>query len=84
MGDLADYYRDMDLDYEFEIQTKRDNLFRKFINKQEIFWTTISGDKINIKDLTPSHKQNIINMLEKGDRWDKEEWLIILGVTYEK
>lgn len=79
MGEISDYYRDIQMDYEFELESKKDELFNKFRWKQDIFWTTMKGEKINIKDLAPDHKQNIIKMLEKGDRYDKEEWLIILN-----
>lgn len=52
-------------------------------NKGEIKWKTKNGDTIPIKDLSDSHLENIINMLETKEEEERNIYDAMAGFPNE-
>jgi hypothetical protein len=65
MGDIADYYREQEINDEFYRE-------RKIIRSSN--WLQRNGEYIRIKDMHSLHIANTINMLERYDGYD--DWII--------
>jgi len=68
MGDMADYYMDLAIDAEFELERRAKDVYR-FYEEGTLTWKTKSGDKLLITEMSNKHIVNSINMLTKKDKY---------------
>lgn len=59
---MADYYADLALDAEFELEARAKEVY-EFYKKGTLVWKTKTGDKILVNNMTDSHIKNSINFL---------------------
>jgi len=72
MGDIADYYADLAMQVEFELQQIDEyynnihfnDLLKEYV-KGKLHWVTKDGQQILIKNMTDSHLLNSIKWLNK-------------------
>lgn len=64
MGDMADFM-EMQLDRALEEESKAWEAEQRLKTKR-VYWTTREGERILIQDMTDSHLDNSINMLERN------------------
>lgn len=76
MGDIADYYRDQELEMEFNPPKSWTD------DGKYTFWRTRDGSKIHLKDMTTSHIKNSIAMIKRNHGW-REDWLEPLNKELE-
>lgn len=67
MGDMADYYRDLELDYHLEMAS------RIVVIQDFKWWRTGDGSRIKVSNMSISHLTNSINKI-KREGW-REQWL---------
>ena len=75
MGDIADYYRDQELEQNlyYNLSSNKDKRYNK--------WLQADGSEINVSSMTKSHLINSINKI-KRDKW-RRNWLHILEKELE-
>lgn len=77
MGDMADYYR------ELELENHLDGHGSNFTTDYTI-WTTKQGVKIEVVKMTDNHLLNTINMLNNNANEANEEWFDVLVLEAKK
>jgi hypothetical protein len=75
MGDISDYYRDLDL--EFNIAGYKPSVINKTLKSSPI-WITKSGQRIRVCDMEDSHLINSINMVNRSGK--NEHWFDKLAI----
>lgn len=60
MGEMADYYRDFENEFD-------DSEHFEGESYEKMIWTTKEGERILISDMTDSHLQNTKRMLERNN-----------------
>lgn len=68
MGDMADYYMDLALDAEWELERRAKDVYR-FYEDGTLTWKTKDGNKLLISEMSDTHIVNSINMLIKKDKY---------------
>lgn len=83
MGDIAEWMINKALDEELRYCCEQEELFEQY-QKQgcRLQWKQRDGTKIALKDMTSSHIQNCMNMIEKLDPGSM--WIEIFGCELEK
>lgn len=79
MGDISDYYRAQDEEEALNMFGIQHNY-----NAQFDIWTTRTGEKIPVKEMTDTHLLNTINMLNKNANEYNEDWFDILVLEAHK
>jgi hypothetical protein len=74
MGDMADFAREQEEMYEEP---------GLILHNPEIYWRTISGDLIAINNMTTSHIENTLKMLERNDNQSHPSYFALV-LEYEK
>lgn len=83
MGDIADYYRDIEYENIFDDEVFNDEhyngIWTKY-KKGKLFWTTKAGSSILVSKMEESHLVNTIKHLEKKEETNLavDEWLDVL------
>jgi len=74
MGDIAEYYRDLQIDDEV-LSWNADKVEES--NLKGGYWRTVTGDLIPIAEMTEAHKNNCIKMIEEKriDLHFPDEWI---------
>ena len=65
---MADYYMDLAMDAEFELEQRAKDVYR-FYENGTLIWETKLGDKLLITEMSDKHIVNSINMLIKKDKY---------------
>lgn len=92
MGDMADYYMDLAMQYdaEFEAESKLRQERVEQIEKDYMIgilkWKTKSGSKIMVSKMTVEHLENSIEFIKRAHHDDEisQKWIEILGYELEK
>jgi len=65
MGYIADYYTNLSLDAESELQAKAEEIYEGY-KKGALVWKTKNGNKILVSNMTDSHIKNSINFFSRN------------------
>ena len=82
MGEMADYYADLAMQYEAEYEYHLEHyndvhyseLFKKY-QYRKLNWVTKDGQKILIQDMSDTHITNSINFLKRKLPNNQTDWL---------
>ena len=63
MGDISDYYRDLDLENQYQYSNR---VCKNYNDNDFSVWTTKAGVRIKVCNMTDSHLINSLNMINKS------------------
>ncbi len=91
MGDMADYYMDLAMQKESELEAERYHIQRRVEQMEKDYmmgvlkWNTQSHGKIMVTKMTKEHLENSIAFIKRGNNEEvSQKWIELLGYELEK
>lgn len=91
MGDMADYYMDLAMQQDAELEAERYHIQRRVEQMEKDYmmgvlkWNSLSG-KIMVTSMTKEHLENSIKFINKAHHNEEisQKWIELLGYELEK